>query len=108
MRVEPVTKTNDIVNFDPRRCFPDPRVNWGDWDRMQFIVFTDHMSTSALLGSGLYPKVAKYPGLRRKEQADTPGTRMVGSAKRAVAYQLTLTTLKAKRMAIISPCKTAE
>lgn len=63
----PVTKTNDIVNFDPRRCFPDPRVNWGDWDRMQFIVFTDHMSTSALLGSGLYPKVAKYPGLRRKE-----------------------------------------
>tara|TARA_R110002074_G_scaffold181160_2_gene345661 strand:+ start:549 stop:2432 length:1884 start_codon:yes stop_codon:yes gene_type:complete len=63
----PVTKTNDIVNFDPRRCFPDPRVNWGDWDRMQFIIFTDHMSTSALLGSGLYPKVAKYPGLRRKE-----------------------------------------
>ena len=63
----PVTKTNDIVNFDPRRCFPDPRVNWGDWDRMQFIVFTDHMSTNALLGSGLYPKVAKYPGLRRKE-----------------------------------------
>tara|TARA_R110000823_G_scaffold203378_3_gene334271 strand:+ start:1988 stop:3871 length:1884 start_codon:yes stop_codon:yes gene_type:complete len=63
----PVTKTNDIVNFDPRRCFPDPRVNWGDWDRMQFIVFTDHMSTSALMGTGLYPKVAKYPGLRRKE-----------------------------------------
>lgn len=63
----PQTKTNDIVNFDPRRCFPDPRVNWGDWDRMQFIVFTDHMSTNALLGSGLYPKVAKYPGLRRKE-----------------------------------------
>jgi hypothetical protein len=63
----PVTKTNDIVNFDPRRCFPDPRVNWGDWDRMQFIIFTDHMSTSALLGSGLYPKVSKYPGLRRKE-----------------------------------------
>jgi hypothetical protein len=62
----PVTKTNDIVNFDPRRCFPDPRVNWGDWDRMQFIVFSDHMSTSALIGSGLYPKVSKYPGLRRK------------------------------------------
>ena len=63
----PKTKTNDIVNFDPRRCFPDPRVNWGDWDRMQFIVFTDHMSTSALIGTGLYPKVSKYPGLRRKE-----------------------------------------
>jgi len=63
----PKTKTNDIVNFDPRRCFPDPRVNWGEWDRMQFIVFTDHMSTSALVGTGLYPKVNKYPGLRRKE-----------------------------------------
>jgi hypothetical protein len=62
----PVTKTNDIVNFDPRRAFPDPRVNWGDWDRMQFMVFTDHMSTSALIGSQLYPKVSKYPGLRRR------------------------------------------
>ena len=30
---------NKIVNFDPRRCFPDPRVNWGDWENMQFIVF---------------------------------------------------------------------
>lgn len=62
----PITKTNDIVNFDPRRCFPDPRVNWGDWDRMQFIVYSDHMSTGALIGSGLYPKVTKYPALRRK------------------------------------------
>jgi len=62
----PQTKTNDIVNFDPRRCFPDPRVNWGDWDRMQFIVYSDHMSTGALIGSGLYPKVSKYPALRRK------------------------------------------
>ena len=34
---------------------------------MQFIVFTDHMSSSALMGSGLYPKMSKYPGLRRKE-----------------------------------------
>ena len=62
----PITKTNDIVNFDPRRCFPDPRVNWGDWDRMQFIVYSDHMSTGALIGSGLYPKITKYPALRRK------------------------------------------
>lgn len=64
----PVTRTNDIVNFDPRRAFPDPRVNWGDWDRMQFMVFTDHLSTSALVGSQLYPKVSRYPGLRRKLQ----------------------------------------
>ena len=63
----PKTKTNDIVNFDPRRCFPDPRVQWGDWDRMQFIVFTDHMSTNALMGTGQYPKMQKYPGLRRME-----------------------------------------
>ena len=63
----PVTKTNDIVNFDPRRCFPDPRVNWGDWDKMQFVVFTDHMSTSAITGTGMYPKFQMYPGLRRKD-----------------------------------------
>jgi hypothetical protein len=57
--------TNQIVNFDPRRCFPDPRVTWGDWDRMQFIVFSDFVSTNALISSGLYPKMNKYPGLRR-------------------------------------------
>jgi hypothetical protein len=57
--------TNQIVNFDPRRCFPDPRVNWGDWDRMQFIVFADYVSTSALISSGLYPKIQKYAGLRQ-------------------------------------------
>ena len=32
--------TNQIVNFDPRRCFPDPRVQWGDWDRMQYVVLS--------------------------------------------------------------------
>ena len=30
---------NQLVNFDPRRCFPDPRVNWGDWENMQYIDF---------------------------------------------------------------------
>ena len=32
--------TNDISNFDPRRVFPDPRVQWGDWENMQYCVFT--------------------------------------------------------------------
>ena len=58
--------TNHIVNFDPRRCFPDPRVNWGEWDRMQFIIFSDYVSTNSLVSSQLYPKINKYPGLRQK------------------------------------------
>ena len=59
------TNTNHIVNFDPRRAFPDPRVTWGDWERMQFMIFVDTVSTSALLATGQYPKLNKYPGLRR-------------------------------------------
>ena len=55
---------NKIINFDPRMCFPDPRVGWGDWDKMQFIVFTNYSSFSALESSGMYPKLASYPGLR--------------------------------------------
>ena len=58
--------TSKIVNFDPRKCFPDPRCTWGDWEQMQFIIFTDYVSTNALLSSGMYPKLSKYPGLRRK------------------------------------------
>jgi hypothetical protein len=59
----PKKKTNDIINFDPRRCFPDPRVTWGDWDAMQYIVFVSHTSTNALVASGQYPKINKYPEL---------------------------------------------
>jgi len=55
---------NTIVNFDPRRCFPDPRVNWGDWDNMQFIVFSDFLSYNALQHSSLYPKLKKFPHLQ--------------------------------------------
>lgn len=58
-------ETNVITNFDPRRVFPDPRVQWGDWENMQFISFVDYASTSALLASGQYPKMQKYPLLRR-------------------------------------------
>jgi len=57
--------TNIITNFDPRRAFPDPRIQWGDWERMSFISFVDYCSTSALLASGQYPKMAKYPALRQ-------------------------------------------
>lgn len=63
---DPNKNTNHIINFDPRKCFPDPRVNWGDWERMQFIIFSDYISTNALMAGGMYPKIAKYPGLRRK------------------------------------------
>lgn len=61
----PQTNTNSIVNYDPRRVFHDPRVQWGDWDKMQYIVFTDFASTNSLIASGLYPKLSKYPSLRR-------------------------------------------
>ncbi len=59
------TRTNQTVNFDPRRAYTDPRVCWGDWERMQFMIFTDTVSTSALLSSGQYPKIRKYPVLRQ-------------------------------------------
>ena len=67
------SNTNSIINFDPRHCFPDPRVSWGDWERMQFIIFTDTVSTSALLASGQYPKLNKYPALRRKKTVPKRG-----------------------------------
>ena len=60
------TNQNNIVNFDPRRCFPDPRVNWGDWEDMQYIVFTDYLSFNTLLNTGLYPKLKMFPKLRHK------------------------------------------
>lgn len=61
--------TNVITNFDPRRAFPDPRVQWGDWDKMQFISFVDYASTSSLMASGQYPKLNKYPELRKNMTA---------------------------------------
>ena len=63
--------TNHIINFDPRKVFPDPRVNWGDWERMQFIVFSDYVSTNAFMASQMYPKLNKYPGLRKKQGRKT-------------------------------------
>jgi len=60
------TRSNEITNFDPRRVFHDPRVQWGDWERMQYIIFSDFSSYDALLQTGLYPKLAKYPALRNR------------------------------------------
>jgi len=57
---------NRIVNFDPRRCFPDPRVSWGDWEQWQYVVFTDYVSYNTLASSKLYPKLQKHPSLRHK------------------------------------------
>ncbi len=91
----PQTNTNNIVNFDPRRCFTDPRVQWGDWDKMQFVTFTDYSSTSALLASGLYPKLKKYPALRRstgtKSGWDSHATLKEDSKGMNVSPQETLT-----------------
>ena len=53
------------VSIDPRRAFPDPRVAWGDWGDMEFFGMVDYISTSALLRSGKFPKLARYPALRR-------------------------------------------
>lgn len=60
------TRSNEITNFDPRRVFHDPRVQWGDWERMQYIIFSDFSSYDALLQTGLYPKLGKYPSLRNR------------------------------------------
>jgi hypothetical protein len=53
--------TNVIVNADPRRTFPDPRVRAGEVEKMQFIVFSDHASSSALIRSRMYPKIQAFP-----------------------------------------------
>lgn len=59
-------RTNNITNFDPRRVFHDPRVQWGDWERMQYIIFSDFSSFDALKQTGMYPKLDEYPALRNR------------------------------------------
>jgi hypothetical protein len=59
-------RTNEITNFDPRRVFHDPRVQWGDWERMQYIIFSDFSSYDALLQTGMYPKLNEFPALRNR------------------------------------------
>tara|TARA_B100000212_G_scaffold151870_1_gene114323 strand:- start:1162 stop:3072 length:1911 start_codon:yes stop_codon:yes gene_type:complete len=66
-------RTNQITNFDPRRVFHDPRVQWGDWDKMQYIIFSDYSSYDALLQSGMYEKLRKYPALRNRISPPTGG-----------------------------------
>ena len=58
--------TNQIVNFNPRKTFPDPRVSWGDWDQAQYIIFSDHITYNNLLASGSYPKLRLLPQLRQR------------------------------------------
>jgi len=51
---------NRIINHQPRRTFPDPRVAWGDWDQMQFVVFTDFVTENWLYHSQEYPALDRY------------------------------------------------
>ena len=64
------TNTNKITNFDPRRVFPDPRVQWGDWENMQYCVFTSTASYDALVQTGLYPKLKSDKKYRYKMTSD--------------------------------------
>lgn len=64
---------NRIINFDPRRAFPDPRVNWGDWENMGFIIFSDFLPFNSLLASRQYPKLSKFPALRYRQNAPSNG-----------------------------------
>lgn len=60
------TNQNQIVNWNPRRALPDPRANTTDHDNYQFWVLSDHASYDALVATGLYPKLKKYPALRNR------------------------------------------
>ena len=60
------SRTNQITNFDPRRVFHDPRVQLGDWERMQYIIFSDFASYDSLLQTNMYPKLKQYPALRNR------------------------------------------
>lgn len=64
---------NRIINFDPRRAFPDPRVNWGDWENMGFIIFSDFLPFNSLLASQQYPKLSKFPALRYRQSSPVNG-----------------------------------
>ncbi|MBM87826.1 MAG: hypothetical protein CMQ41_05555 [Gammaproteobacteria bacterium] len=64
------SNTNKITNFDPRRVFPDPRVQWGDWENMQYCVFTSTASYDALVQTGLYPKLKSDKKYRYKMTSD--------------------------------------
>jgi hypothetical protein len=57
-------RQNRIVNANPRRSFFDPRVQWGDWDRGQFMIFSDSVSYHELYASGRYPYLYTHPETR--------------------------------------------
>jgi len=69
--------TNAITNFNPRRYFPDPRVNWGSHDRAGFVVVSEPTTYDHLYTTGEYPKVMKYRGLR--DQAVRGGKGWIGN-----------------------------
>lgn len=64
---------NDIINFDPRRTFPDPRVNWAEADKGQFIGFVGHEPYANLLNKTIYPILQKKPEWREHSSTPTSG-----------------------------------
>ena len=62
---------NSIINFDPRRTFPDPRTNWGDWDNMQFIGFTDFVTINNLIRTKLYKRLSIDTEIRDQYRNNT-------------------------------------
>lgn len=69
----PQLNTNLMVNHDPRKSFTDPRVSAGNVDAMGFIVFSDHASSTALLRTGLYPKLRQYPAILAQNTSTRSG-----------------------------------
>ncbi len=66
-------RSNILTNFNPRRVFPDPRVQWGNWDAAQFIGCYDWYSYDSLVQTGLYPKLKQYPALRQARDRQGQG-----------------------------------
>lgn len=85
---------NIIHNANPRLTFPDPRVPWGNWNDMSFVVLSSPASVSQLLRTGLYPKLAKYRKLQINDgfHSSWPAHRNVWEAGRGLSVDPTRVT----------------
>ena len=76
-------RSNILTNFNPRRVFPDPRVQWGNWAAAQFIGCYDWFSYDSLVQTGLYPKLKQFPALRNPRQRTGDGWKYHGWSQEA-------------------------